>query len=123
MEHFKFFDGSEIENLGDYLLEYYAKYPDIKIYIGTDSAQHGKVTKYATAISLLRPGKGVHVVYKKFSIRKEKDIFTRLWKEAEYTRETADYVHSIMEDVYEHKDNKKIPILHLDFNKQAKYKY
>ena len=122
MKDFKLFGGQEIEDLGVYLREYYDLHPDIQIYIGTDSAQHGKVTKYATAISLLRPGKGVHVVYKKIIIRRERDMFTRLWNETEYTREVADYVHDEMADVYVHNENEKIPILHLDFNKQAKHK-
>ena len=84
MKDFKLFGGQEIEDLGVYLREYYDLHPDIQIYIGTDSAQHGKVTKYATAISRLRPGKGVHVVYKKIIIRRERDMFTRLWNETEW---------------------------------------
>lgn len=121
MKDFKLFGGQELGDLGEYLRAYYAKYPDIQIYIGTDSAQHGKVTKYATAVSLLRPGKGVHVVYKKVIIRRQRDMFTRLWNETEYTREVADYVHNEMNDIYVHNEDEKIPILHLDFNKQAKH--
>jgi predicted RNase H-related nuclease YkuK (DUF458 family) len=123
MKDFKLFGGKEIDDLGVYLKEYYAQYPDIEIYIGTDSAQHGKITKYATAISLLHPGKGVHVIYRRTTIKRERDMFTRLWNEVEYTREVGEYVEETMKDVYERKDsNKKIPQLHLDFNKQAKYK-
>jgi len=123
MKDFKLFGGEGIDDLGEYLKEYYAQYPDIEIYVGTDSAQHGKVTKYATAVSLLRPGKGVHVVYRRIIIKRERDMFTRLWNEVEMTREIGEYVHDIMQDVYEIKDkNKKIPTLHLDFNKQPKYK-
>lgn len=122
MENFRLFGGQELENLGEYLREYYAMYPDIKIYVGTDSAQHGKFTKYATVISLLRPGKGVHVVYKRHNIRRERDMFTRLWNEVELTREVADYVHETLAEVYEHKENERIPIIHLDFNKSPKHK-
>ena len=122
MKDFKLFGGQELEDLGEYLKDYYAKYPDIKIYVGTDSAQHGKVTKYATAVALLHPGKGVHVVFKRVSIRRERDMFTRLWNEVEYTREVADYVHETLKDIYEHKSDEKIPIIHLDFNKSPKFK-
>ncbi len=122
MKDFKLFGGQEIEDLGEYLREYYALYPDIQIFVGTDSAQHGKVTKYATAVALLHPNKGVHVVYKKVSISRQRDMFTRLWNEVEYTREVAEYVHDEMVNVYEHKEGIKIPIVHLDFNKEAKYK-
>jgi predicted RNase H-related nuclease YkuK (DUF458 family) len=122
MKNFKLFGGQELENLGEYILEYYAKYPDIKFYVGTDSAQYGKVTKYATALAMLHPGKGVHVVFKRTSVRRERDMFTRLWNEVEFTREVADYVHEILKDVYKHKDGEKIPTIHLDFNKSPKHK-
>jgi predicted RNase H-related nuclease YkuK (DUF458 family) len=122
MKNFKLFGGQEIENLGEYLRDYYKKYPDIQVFVGTDSAQHGKVTKYATAISLLHPGKGVHVVFSRVSIRRERDMFTRLWNEVEYTREVADYVHETLSDIFIHNENEKIPIIHLDFNKQSRHK-
>lgn len=123
MKDFKLFGGEVLDDLGEYLKEYYAQYPDIEIYIGTDSAQHGKITKYATAISLLHPGKGVHVIYRKNIIKRERDMFTRLWNEVEYTREVGEYVHEILKDIYDNKiEDKKIPILHLDFNKSPKYK-
>jgi predicted RNase H-related nuclease YkuK (DUF458 family) len=104
------------------LREYYSQYPDIKVFVGTDSAQHGRVTKYATAISLLRPGKGVHVIYKRISIPRERDMFTRLWNEVEHTREVGEYVNDVFQEFYDEKISSKIPILHLDFNKQPKYK-
>lgn len=120
MLKFKLFGGETIEDIGEYLLEYYKKYPEIVIYVGTDSAQHGKVTKYATVISLLRPTKGAHIVYTKVIIKRERDLFSRLWNEVEYTREVAELVQKTFEDVYP-KEN-MIPILHLDFNAQPKYK-
>lgn len=122
MKNFKLFGGQELENLGEYLRDYYAQYPDIKIYVGTDSAQHGKVTKYATAISLLHPGKGVHVVFKRVSIRRERDMFTRLWNEVEYTREVADYVHETLKDIFPHGEDERIPVIHLDFNKEPRHR-
>lgn len=123
MENFKKIDGESIEDLGGYIREYYLKNPDIKIYVGTDSAQHGKYTKYATAISMLKPGKGVHVIYKKTSIKRVRDIFTRLWKETEHTLEVGEYVHNCLDGIYNNNnENKKIPILHLDLNKSPKYK-
>lgn len=122
MNDFKKFGGEIIDDLGVYLREYYAQYPDIQIYIGTDSAQHGKVTKYATAISLLHPGKGVHVIFKRVTVKRVKDMFSRLWNEVEYTREVADYVQENLADIFEGKKGKKIPELHLDFNKQPRFK-
>jgi uncharacterized protein len=122
MENFKLFGGQELKDLGKYLKDYYALHPDIQIFVGTDSAQHGKFTKYATAVAMVHPGKGVHVVFQRFNIRRERDMFTRLWNEVEYTREIADYVHESLKDVYVHDENTKIPIVHLDFNKSPKHK-
>jgi predicted RNase H-related nuclease YkuK (DUF458 family) len=68
----------------------------------------------------LRPTKGVHVVYTKNVIKRERDLFNRSWKEVEYTREVADMVQNSLEDIY-NKDG-MIPILHLDLNSQKKYK-
>lgn len=121
MENFKLFGGQEIKDLGEYLREYYALHPDIQIFVGTDSAQHGRFTKYATAIAMVNPGKGAHVVFQRFNIKRERDLFTRLWREVEYTREVADYVHESLKDVYVH-DTEKIPVIHLDFNKSPKHK-
>jgi predicted RNase H-related nuclease YkuK (DUF458 family) len=123
MKDFRLFDGQEIEDLGVYIKDYYVLNPDMEIYVGTDSAQHGKVTKYATAISFLHPNKGVHVIYRKNIIKRERDLFTRLWNEVEYTREVAEYVHETMNGIMKPKYiDSKIPILHLDFNKSSKYK-
>ena len=122
MLKFKLFNGDDINDLEEYLKNYYAKNPDIIIYVGTDSAQHGRMTKYATIISFLHPRKGGHVIYTKSNSKREKDLFNRLWKEVEYTREVADYIHSTLDGIYIKTDDKKIPIIHLDFNKQSRYK-
>lgn len=122
MENFKLFSGQEIKDLCKYLQDYYMLHPEIKLFVGSDSAQHGKFTKYATAIAMVHPGKGVHVIFQRFNIRRERDIFTRLWNEVEYTREVADYVHNALKDIYPHELNTKIPMIHLDFNKSPKHK-
>lgn len=122
MEHFKLFGGQEIEDLGKYLKDYYVNHPDIQIFVGTDSAQHGRFTKYATAIAMVNPGKGAHVIFQRFNIKRERDLFTRLWNEVEYTREVADYVHESLKEVYKHDEDTKIPYVHLDFNKSPKHK-
>jgi predicted RNase H-related nuclease YkuK (DUF458 family) len=121
MENFKLFGGQEIKDLSEYLKNYYISNPNIQIFVGTDSAQHGKFTRYATAIAMVNPGKGAHVIFQRFNIKRERDLFTRLWNEVEYTREVADYVHESLKDIYIHK-NEKIPIIHLDFNKSPKHK-
>lgn len=122
MLKFKLYNGDDIEDLELYIKEYYKKNPDSIIFVGADSAQHGKVTKYATTISFLRPRRGTHIIYSKFVINREKDLFNRLWKEVECAREVAEYVDEILRDVYVNKKDTKIPIIHLDFNRSSKYK-
>lgn len=122
MLKFKLSNGEDIEDLEFYIKDYYKKNPDSIIFVGSDSAQHGKVTKYATTISFLRPRRGTHVIFSKFAIKREKDLFNRLWKEVECAKEVAEYVDSVLEGIYINKKETKIPIIHLDFNKSAKYK-
>jgi len=118
---FKLFSGEKIDDVGQYLRDYYKKYPDIEVYVGCDSNNHGRITKYATVIALLRPTKGVHVIYNKFSIKRQRDLFLRLWKETECALEASTIVQESLEDVYL-TDDKSIPTIHLDYNKQAKFK-
>jgi len=118
---FKLFSGEKIDDVGEYLRRYYEKYPDVEIYVGCDSNNHGGFTKYATVISLLRPSKGVHVIFNRFTIKRERDLFLRLWRETECSLEAAKIVRSSLENIFG-SDDKCIPTIHLDYNKQAKYK-
>ena len=134
MKNFRLVGGNEIENLRNYLRNYYIEHPRIEFYVGTDSAQCGKHTKYVTTICMLHPehidelgkfhhGAGVHVVYKRENVQRIRDVYTRLWHETELTYEVAQYVHEIMKDIWKQPlNNEKVPIVHLDLNRQPKYK-
>ena len=134
MKNFRMFGGSEIENLGEYLRNYYANNPRVKFYVGTDSLQNGKFTKYVTVVAMLKPeyldengkfhfGAGAHLVYKRENVKRIRDVFSRLWKETELTQEVALFVHEALKDVWKGPMNsEKIPIVHLDFSHQPKYK-
>ena len=134
MKNFKLFGGKEIENLGEYLRNYIKLNPRVKVYVGTDSIQNGKFTKYVTAIGLLKPeyigekgdfhyGEGVHVVFRRDNIKRIRDVYSRLWHETELTFEVASYVHEELKDVWTQPlNNEKVPIVHLDLNVSPKYK-
>jgi len=135
MEKFKLVGGEKIDNLGEYLRNYYIKYPRVKFYVGTDSIQNGKFTKYVTSVAMLHPelldenghlidhSHGVHLVFNKNNVPRIKDVFSRLWKETELTLEVAKYVDEELRDVWEEPlNNKRIPIIHLDFSTDTKYK-
>lgn len=83
---------SFIESLQGYVDAYKIKYPDVRIKVGTDSKQSGTKTAYVTVVCFERPSKGVHYIYKKEYRERVKDIFTRLFKEAEYSIEVVDYL-------------------------------
>jgi len=135
MKNFKLFGGKEIDDLGVYLRDYYKLHPRVKIYVGTDSIQNGKYTKYVTAIGMLHPeyigdygdfhhSAGVHVIYNRENIKRIRDIFSRLWRETELALEVSTYVHDALKDVWTQplNNNEKIPIVHLDFSHQPRFK-
>jgi predicted RNase H-related nuclease YkuK (DUF458 family) len=134
MKNFKMFGGKEIEDLGEYLRNYYERNPRIRVYVGTDSLQNGKYTKYVTTICMVHPehidekgmfhyGTGVHVIYRRENLNRIRDIFTRLWHETELSFEVAQLVHESLKDVWKQPLNiEKVPIVHLDFSSQPKYK-
>ena len=111
MKNFKLFGGESIVDFDDYIRTYKKNNPDIEIYVGTDSSQIGNMTSYATAIVFYHPGKGAHVIFSRGKENRVHDIFTRLWKELEYTKTTADKIQSALNIIDE-----KIVILDLDVN-------
>lgn len=112
MKKFKFYNGQFIDNLDKYIETYLKKYPDIEIYIGTDSVDRGK-SIYVTTICFRHPYNGAHVIYKKEIEPKSKNLFTKLWKEVEKTNEVAKFVKPII--------GNKILILDLDLNSLKQY--
>lgn len=82
-------EGGELVNAIDHCLSQLEAYPNLRIYIATDSQNYGAKTVYATAIVFRYGTKGAHYIYKKERIPRIRDHFTRLWKEAELTLEAA----------------------------------
>lgn len=105
----KLHDYSEIVNIIKYVKEFLKEHKDedIKLYLGTDSQNKRKTTMYATVLSFRFPNKGVHAVYFKKSIDKEKVKFTRLYNELTLTIDTA---------LWFRKNGVEIDFLEFDFN-------
>jgi len=115
MINFKFFNGNIISDYKTYVNDYIKMYPETTIIVGTDSEQYRNNTTYVTVIGLLRPRKGVHIIYTKERVKKIKDIFTRLWNEIEYSRTIADDLSKSL--------IKTDPItVHIDINNNKKEK-
>ena len=70
--------------------------PNSEILIGCDS-QNGKKkgkgdTEYVVTVVFRHGTKGAHFIYKKVKVPKIRDLFTRLFKECEFSLEAADIV-------------------------------
>lgn len=102
----------KIMDVASYCHKFMAENPATKIYVGTDSQNKRRKTTYVTVVAL-RPGtRGVHVLYFKENIQKNRDIYTRLWKECEMSVELAEYLREAGLSVYQ---------IDLDFNDDESY--
>lgn len=91
MKVFRTVDG-KIVNVTEHTLDILKKYPNVQIHIGSDSQNMGGKTSYATVIAFRYNTNGVHYIHNKFKVDKIKDIWSRLWKEAELSIEVAEWL-------------------------------
>ena len=89
-KYFRQEDGTKV-NVIEHTLEQLEKWPNLKIYIATDSQDVGKDSKYATAVVYRYGKRGAHYIYFKESVPK-RDMYTRLYDEAVRTIETAQMI-------------------------------
>lgn len=82
-------------NLSDHIIEVVKNNPNTQIYISTDSQNYGGKTVYAIAVVFRYGLRGAHYVYRKERIPRIRDNFSRLWREAEYTIETAESIRHL----------------------------
>lgn len=94
-------------------LDMLKKYPHAEIHIGTDSQNKRKWSKFSVVIAYKLGSRGVHCVVHNYKVKKMRDKWSRLWKEAEDTIEVAQWI------------NKKLPSvkieLDFDYNIDAKH--
>lgn len=90
-KYFRTQNGDRV-NVVEHTLEQIEKWPNLKMYIGTDSQDEGAFTKYVTTIVYRYGSRGAHIVYLKDEIPRVKDIFTRLYNEGVKTIEIATMV-------------------------------
>jgi predicted RNase H-related nuclease YkuK (DUF458 family) len=90
---FKNINGEHVDII-EHTLEVIDKYPNVKIHIGTDSLSKKSKTRYSTVI-VYRYGKaGAHYIYYSHKIPRINDLWTKLWKEIEYTIEVAEWLQN-----------------------------
>ena len=102
---FKKFGGEYINDITKYVNDYVKTGEDIKIIVGCDSHNRRHYTMYAIVIVLydfaLR--NGAHVIYLRYKDKKERDIYTRLFKEGMLSLDTANYLEENLDPEYQPK--------------------
>ena len=78
--------------LGKYAKSMVQKFPEIKIYVGSDSQNYSTKTLYATTVVFRFEHNGAHVIYQKESTRLVTDMWTRLWGELQRSIDVAGYL-------------------------------
>mgnify|MGYP001075472420 CR=1 FL=1 len=80
--------------LAEYVKEYLSFHKDleIKLYLGCDSQNKATETIYATTLVFHLADSGCHVIYQKKRMAKITDMWTRLWKETEFSCDVALYL-------------------------------
>ncbi|MCH1401483.1 MAG: ribonuclease H-like YkuK family protein [Schleiferiaceae bacterium] len=87
-------DGTTIENAAAYVLSYLRAHPAATLSVGSDSQNIGGQTIYVTVIAFRHHGKGVHYIYHKRREPLINDMITRLFKEAQDSIETAEFLRT-----------------------------
>jgi len=64
----------------------------VKIYVGCDSQSFSNKTIYVTTIVFRNENRGAHVIYKRESVPRVKDLWTKLWGELQRAIDAAGYL-------------------------------
>ena len=100
-------DGREVDLL-DYARAMISKHPDLKIIIGSDSQNHSTHTVYVTTLLFRFEKRGAHVIYNKEKVRKNTDLWSRLWGELDRSVTLATLLTN--------EANIQVDMIDLDFN-------
>ena len=109
---FRKVDGDAVSDIVKHTIDVLKECPHAEIHVGTDSQNHRRSTVYVTAIAFRYGNRGVHYIYHKTKMKKIKDKWTRLWNEADYSIEVANWLTSKI----------KVQVqIDLDYNYQEKH--
>jgi predicted RNase H-related nuclease YkuK (DUF458 family) len=89
MVYRKLQDGTQVE-LDTYIKDYIVSNPNIEILVGCDSQNSKDKTIYAIVVALYTPGRGAHVLYRKWAAQREWTRSVRLLNEVWFAVETAE---------------------------------
>ena len=82
----------EYVDVVEHTLEVLKECPHADIHIGTDSQNFADISSYSTVIAYRYGTRGVHYIYHKQHFPRIHDMWTRLWKEAELSIDTAEWL-------------------------------
>ncbi len=92
-KYFRTQDGERV-NVVQHTLDQLKKWPNLKVYVGTDSQDYSSITRYVTTVVYRYGNTGAHFVYFKEEIPRVRDMFTRLFRESEQTITAAQLIDS-----------------------------
>lgn len=100
-KYFRTEDGKRV-NIVEHTLEQLEKWPNLKVYVATDSqdsvekskGKKRRISRYATVIVYRYGNRGAHYVYYVEDVPKQRDMFVRLYEEAARTIEAAQLIDS-----------------------------
>jgi predicted RNase H-related nuclease YkuK (DUF458 family) len=106
-------DRNEVD-LISYISHYIEMFPNVELLVGCDSQNVKMETVYASVIALYNPGKGAHVIYKKWRTPMERVCSVRLLNEVWYSVEIAEELRN--------GGLPKVKYIDIDLNPDPKYK-
>ena len=109
---FKDIHGNRIDPIS-HTLKVIENYPYAEIHIGTDLQNINKESIYTTVIAYRLGTRGVHYILSKKTVSIIRDMWTRLWKEAELSIDLAEWVTQ--------KISVKVEI-YMDYNEDENFK-
>jgi predicted RNase H-related nuclease YkuK (DUF458 family) len=81
-------------NVVEHTLDQVEKWPNLRVYVGTDSQDYGGITRYVTAVVYRYGKRGAHYIYFKEEVPRVRDMYTRLYDEAVRTITAAQIIDS-----------------------------
>lgn len=91
-DKFRTFYGMQIPDVVEYIRNYIEKNNETEILIGCDSQRHVSKQIYGVVIVLYKPGKGGHVLWRKYVERYEPILQLKLINEVWKSVEVAEYL-------------------------------
>lgn len=105
-------EGRRVDDVHRYVDSWLKDHQNGQLYVGCDSKVRGDIVKYAVVICLWDVGRGVNELYRKLTIPRPPDRYTRLWNEVTYAVETADALRPITTNI----------TVHVDINSDARFR-